>query len=451
MGVAKLVLNEILHRRLNFVLTLFSVTIAIACLVGSQTLLSGDELLTQELLAEKRANVEAAVAEREAAVKETGKALEDAIRKQMLGLGFNVLIVPESQDLSELHLNGTLSETMPESYVNKLAESEIVTVNHLLPSVTRRVPLEHDGVQLDVIVQGTRGEVPIMHRALKKMLLDAVPPDTIVVGYQVAQKFGLKSNDSLTILGKDFKVTKLHPERGSSDDVTVWIDLAQAQELFGMQNVINAILALECECAGDRITQIRAEIAGILPGTSVIERHSEALARAESREQAKQTAIAALKQEQENGTATLAREEQTRTDIEDRHSGLVSVLVPLVLIGCAIWIGVLAFGNVRQRSSEIGILRAIGLSSRQILGLFLTRAIVTGFIGGLIGVVAGVAIGTQTVGLSAELSQQVLASSGVLLTVVLAPIVAPVFSAVASWIPALMAAQQDPATVLQGE
>ena len=451
MSVWRLVLREMKHRKANFVLSLLSVTVAIGCLVGAQTLLRSDEIQTETILSDKQAEIETAITEREAAVTEAGKALEDSVRKDMLKLGFNVLIVPENQDLSELHLNGTLTETMPESYVDKLASSNIVTINHLLPSVTKRVNWSEK--EIDVIVHGTRGEVPIKHRVGKKALLEAVPPGTMVVGYQVHSKLGLKVDDKVTLLGREFTVSTLHSERGSTDDVTIWIDLAEAQHLLEMDNVINAILALECGCTGDRISQIREEIAGILPGTNVIEKHSQALTRAESRAKAKVMAEDALAAEQQAGQEALTRETNSRAEIQNRRAGLVGILVPLVLIGCALWIGFLAFGNVRQRNSEIGILRAIGLSSNQVLAIFLIKAGLIGLIGGVVGTAAGVLIGIQFGGLapSEETWQRIFETGAVLTTVVLAPLLAPAFSAIASWLPALMAARRDPALVLQAE
>jgi len=451
MSIMRLVLNEIRHRNLNFALTLLSVTIAVSCFTGAQTLLRSDEVQTGDILTKKTAEVETAVTKREEAVKAAGKALEDSVRKQMLGLGFNVLILPETQDLSELHLNGTLTETMLEANVTKLAESDIITINHLLPSVMKRIAFERGDTQMEIIVQGTRGEVPIHHRGLKKMLLAAVPEDTIVVGHGIHQKLGLKKDDTFTLLGHDFKVTKLHPERGTIDDVTVWIHLKQAQKLLGMENVINAILALECECAGDRISQIRAEIVELLPGTQVIEQYSKAITRAESRAKARTIAEESLTAEQAAGKATLQQTAQTRLEIEERHASLAGVLVPLVMLGCAVWIGFLAIGNVRQRNSEIGILRAIGLSSKQIFALFLGRSLLTGVLGGLPGCIVGLFIGLQfgSTDSSSISVSRLFDPAELKMLVLLALILAPLFSAIASWLPAVMAAKQDPAVTLQ--
>ena len=384
------------------------------------------------------------------AVEQTGADLEDAIRKHMLGLGFNVLILPEEQDLSELHLSGGLSATMPESYVDKLANSKIVTVNHLLPSVTRRIDWPEQ--DREIILVGTRGEVPILHRGMKKPMLEAVAPGKIVLGYDVHTKLGLSEGDSVTLRGEDFTVSTLHAQRGSEDDVTVWIDLKQAQEMLEMQNLIHAILALECDCAGDRISVIREEIAAILPGTQVIERYSAALARAEARAKAKQTAEAALADEEEAAETMLTQEADSRRELESHRSAMASIIVPLVMAGSVALIGLLAFMNVRQRQSEIGILRAIGLTGKQIMAAFLGKAVLSGIIGGALGCLLGVGVAMAVPGTAtSEHLSEIVRSRPMLTTLLLAPLLATFLASLASWVPALLAARQDPALVLQGE
>ncbi|HUG17956.1 MAG TPA: hypothetical protein VMM56_03200, partial [Planctomycetaceae bacterium] len=191
MSVWRLVVREMKHRKLNFLLGVLSVTVAVACLIGSQTLLQADKVVTAQLLDDKQTQIEQAIAEKEAAVKKAGDELQDSVRKQMLGLGFNVLILPENQSLSEIHLNGTMTATMPESYVDQLASSKIVTVNHLLPSVTKRIRWEER--DRDIILVGTRGEVPILHQGMKQPLLDEVAPGKMVVGYEIHKQLGLKA------------------------------------------------------------------------------------------------------------------------------------------------------------------------------------------------------------------------------------------------------------------
>lgn len=418
-----MIFGELMHRKGNFISAVLSIGGAVACLVATLTLLRIDEIQTNRLLAQKQEAVEAA-----------GVQLEDAMRVITKGLGFNVIILPEDQDLNELHLEGSLTKTMPESLVDKLSQSDIVTVNHLLPTIVKKLTWpEHD---LPVLVYGTRGEVPIMHRDPKKPLLDAVPRDRMIVGFEIGQKLGLKEGDQTQLMGTEFTIIKTHEQRGNLDDSTVWVNLAQAQEMFGMQNLIHAIQALECHCAGDRITAIRKEIAGILPGTQVIERGPPALARAEARNTAKETAEAALE-----------REKASRAAVRAQRQRMASVVVPVVLIACAMWIAFLAYGNVRERRSEVGVLRAIGYSSGKISGLFLGKFLVVALVGAVMGYVSGWIIG---VGLGErQLHVGVLRDQFIPADLAIACGLAFFLSTVGSWIPSMMAVKLDPAEILQ--
>lgn len=457
MTLSHLIFREITYRKMNFALSVLAIAIAALAIVASDWIVRRDAEVTRRIMADKIAVTETAIDHKVQAVAAAGADLEDTIRKQMVGLGFNVLILPENQDVSELHLSGSLSQTMPETYVQKLADSEIITINHVLPTVMKQVKWPEQ--DLDVVLYGTRGEIPLMHRSLKKPILDAVAPGQMVVGHSIHKKLGLQTGQEIEFMGKKFNVSKLHPERGSTDDVTVWIDLAQAQELLSLQNLVHAILALECECTGDRIAQVRAEIASILPGTQVIERYSQALTRAEARTKAKQVAEESLAAEKSAGEAALAREIESRTRIQNEHRQLAQVILPLVLLLAASAVGLLAYINVRYRREEIGILRALGLRTRQVLVVFLGRSLVSGVIGGVLGVCLGIAAGAllgpmldgANASISAGLSEKIIGSTSFLITLLATPVLAVALSMVASWIAAATAASQDAAIVLQGE
>jgi putative ABC transport system permease protein len=423
MSVWRLIVREILHRKFNFALGLLSVVVAVGCLVGAMTLLRAHDLQTEQIITAK-----------EAETAERMRKLEDDYRKITKNMGFNVLILPKDQNLSDLYADDYASEYMPEEYCTRLAESKIVTVNHLLPSLQQK--LKWPEQERTIILIGTRGEVPIMHRDPKKPLLDAVAPGTMVVGYELAQSLKLEPGDTTELLGREFTVATTYGERGSKDDITLWIDLKEAQELLDKPGLINAILALECHCEGDRLAQIRAEISGILPETQVIEFQTQALARAETRNRAAQEAQLALESEK-----------QHRAELRSRHESFAGVLVPVVLAGCGVWLMLLSIANVRSRSTEIGILRAIGVRSTQILGIFLQKAVLMGLLGAAIGYAAGLLVGAKWGGFPTDSS--VAGSIFDARLLVLSLVLAPVLSVVAGWIPAVLAARQDPAIVLR--
>ncbi|MBT3637436.1 MAG: hypothetical protein HN531_10885 [Opitutae bacterium] len=437
MNVGRLIILEIMHRKLGFALAVATVATSVAALVAVAALLGAHDLRTTQMLDEMNAETD----RMEEDFTREMKAYEDGVRKTMKGLGFNVFIFPEGQELDEVYADGFASKTMPETYANTLAESKIVTVNHLLPSLTRK--LKWPERERIVILIGIRGEVPIAHRDPKKPLIDPVQRGRVVLGHELHRSLGLQEGNSTTFMGREFTIEKCHSERGTKDDVTIWMHLEECQELLGEKGRINAIKALECNCASiDRLGEIRREIAAILPGTKVIETESKALARAEARNKAKklsQTAIAAKKSE----TANL-RADRERLRLEDGQK--YTALLTVVILVSMIWIAFLAFSNSRDRQSEIGILRAMGISTGSILAALMGRAFLVGLAGtGLTLVLAVLPSGVLRESLHGFELQSLVGYVPIVLFSV------PALSCAASWLPALQAANRDPATILRNE
>ncbi len=397
MGLLSLILREIAWRKLNSALAALAVAVAVGVLVGSMTLLAAREAQSKKELAK----------------------LEDDYRRITLKLGFNVLILPKDQDLSDLYAQDYAAKTMPEDYASRLAKSRVMTVNHLLPVLQQKVKWAER--ERTILLVGTRGEVPVVAGDARQPLQSAVKPGTIVLGHELWKSTGLKEGDRVALMGREFTVAKCHDERGTKDDITAWIDLAESQALLKKEGLINAIMAIGCECAGDRLATIRKEIERVLPNTQVIEFASQAVTRAEARERAK-----------EHAATTLAAQAR-----------FFAVLVAVAIVGAAAWVGFLAFQNVRERRGEIGILRALGMRASGVLLVFLGKAVVTGVAGTVLGTLAGLAIAPRLA--AAAPPAQVLLGAQTLLVILFC---APVLSALAAWLPAYAASRQDPAVTL---
>ena len=428
MKIWHILLKEVLHRWRSFVLGVFAVTVAIGSLTGALTLLQVHDHHTHEILTEK-----------EEETKKQMAMLQDEMRKATLKLSFNLLILPKQQSIRDLHIKGYPSEYMPEEYVTRLANSGIVLVRHFLPSLQERIKWPEKKRTITLV--GTRGEVPNLHKNPRKPLVEPVPLGTIVLGFGLHRSLGLKIGDKVKLLDREFTVRECYEERGSKDDFTAWIHLREAQELLDKEGLINAILALECLCArtGDLLGSIRREIEQILPGTQVIEKGTKAIARAEARASVGQEAKAAVE-----------RERHHREQIRSEREAFAAVLVPLVMVACAVWIGLLGFNNVRDRKTEIAIQRAMGFRARQIMLLFLSKSLIMGLLGGALGVLAGFGSGSW-LGLVLEgdaegIAAMGLPNPGMLL---LALFAAAMLTVISGWIPAIIAAQQDPVTVLR--
>lgn len=426
-----LILRELRHRKLNFALSLAAIVAASAALVALLLVLDGFDLQTARLLAAR---------EEEATAR--GKAMEDDVRKITLGLGFNILILPQDQQLGDIYSEGYAAKTMPEEYVTRLAGGPIDTLEHLLPTLEQKIVWPER--KRSVLLVGVRGEIAKGKGKVKKPLLEAVPPGEIVLGHEIHHELGLKPKDKLTLLGQEFTVSQCYKPRGNKDDITVWIDLATAQRMLNQQGRINGIWALECNCNSiDRLAEIRGQVAKLLPDTQVIEVVTQATARAEARKLASREATAALQQ------AKASRQEMRR-----QIEGLAGGVIPLAVAAAAVWVGLLSLANVRDRRAEIGVLRAIGVRSRQILGIFLGKAFLCGLLAAVVGVPLGMALANGWLNRVPEgepITLVQLLSRHTLLALLAVASGAPVVAMLASWLPALSAANQDPARVLSEE
>jgi putative ABC transport system permease protein len=111
---------------------------------------------------------------------------------------------------------------------------------------------------------------------------------------------------------------------------------------------------------------------------------------------------------------------------------------------------------VTQRRSEIGILRALGATQKQVRGVFLLESILAGLVGSLIGAIAGMAGARALATTMGNLTEQMVGVAQRTNEVVLNPsllaagvIIGVATSTVAAWIPARSASAVDPVQALQ--
>ena len=445
----RLVVGEILFRRLNFALSVLSVAAAAAVLAGAVTLMGRFDAATEAILAKKEAETHARVLALRDRIRARVARLNDEMRRIMKKMGFNILILPEGQDLTDYYSKGYAAKLMPESYVDKLSSARIMTIRHLMPILERRVSWPEQGGRT-VFLVGTRGEVPQAWRRNKKTpIVDRVPKGKVVLGHQIWSGLSLKQGDQITFMGRTFTVHQCMEERGTKDDITLWIPLGEAQSLLHLEGKINAILALECSCAWAQVDKVEEDVAKVLPGTQVKEFRGKALARAEARNKAAAEGARMVEQARKEAREALAQERASRARLKEGMDRFASILVPLVLLASTLWTTLLAFDNVRRRRQEIGILRAIGFPSGRISFLFLARAVLVGLAGAAVGYAAGV-------GLALLFSRAPqgppwgpgFLQAGLLLGILVG---APLLSALAGLAPAAQAARTDPAIVLREE
>jgi ABC-type lipoprotein release transport system permease subunit len=441
MSLLRLVLREISFRYVGFILSVLATAAAVATLVALPLYLRAFDLRTIAQLQAKDQDLQAYLLDKEKEIEESGKQLQDDIRKQMLELKFHIIILPRDQNLSDFHSANFADKVMPEEYATRLANSRVVTVNHLLPTLQQKILWKEQERQ--ILLTGVRGEIPILHQKQKKPLLQHVPMGTMVLGHELHRSLKLKEGDRVQLQDREFKVHKLNPQRGNVEDITIWINLSEAQEILGKKGKINSILAVECDCGADRLDKVRAEVEAILPDTQVLELHSVALTRAEARKRAESEAKSNLAREQKSQQELIDKEREHQAQLRTSIQGTGLLLNLALAIGSVAVVGLLTWLNVRDRREEIGILRAMGITSIRILMVLLMKAVLVGVLAAVVGYGAGaLAVAFSEPQHGPKLWWQPLLIGQLLLA-------APLLCVLASWLPAILAVRQDPAEILR--
>ncbi len=194
----------------------------------------------------------------------------------------------------------------------------------------------------------------------------------VVVGQQVAKEVfrkDIKKDEQIAIKGKKFTVTGILNSLGSkSDDSAIYMDLPIFEELTGVKRG-SAQMAL----------------------VKVAEGASAEKAAENIKENMQKT------RKRRTGTDTLDFTVLTSERMGD-IAGNILAIIQIAIIGfasIAIIVGGIGitntmFTSVRERTREIGIMKAIGAKNSAVLTIFLFEAAIIGLIGGAGGTILGV-------------------------------------------------------------
>ncbi len=140
------------------------------------------------------------------------------------------------------------------------------------------------------------------------------------------------------------------------------------------------------------------------------------------------------------------------TTIVDVISYVLIAFVSISLVVSSIMIGIITYISVLERTKEIGILRAIGASKRDISRVFNAETFIVGFAAGLIGILATVLLCFPINAIVRGLSgiPQLTAALPVVGAVALL-LVSMVLTVIAGLIPSRIAAKKDPVESLRSE
>lgn len=143
--------------------------------------------------------------------------------------------------------------------------------------------------------------------------------------------------------------------------------------------------------------------------------------------------------------------QESLTSILGIVQGIVVGLASIALLVGGVGIMNTMYMSINERTQEIGVLKAIGASKRQIRMLFLMEAGLIGFIGGLIGVIIGIMISEVAVFATADLGSLRIARGYSFSLIAGALLFSTLIGLLSGYIPARNASRLQPADALRYE
>jgi ABC-type lipoprotein release transport system permease subunit len=328
-------------------------------------------------------------------------------------MGFNLRIIPRNTDMDFFWMRGFSDQMMPEEWVERFVNHPGISYAHVTATLQQRI----DWQDRKVVLTGLSREIEPAGKSKTDMTYH-LPAGRVIVGYGPAHAFAVKQGQAVHILGSEFVVDNVLAETGSEEDEWIYMDLPSLQKLLHLEGRISEIKALNCLCLTtdkqDPLAMLREQLKEILPDAQVIM----------------------------NKTIAMARERQRLT--MERY---FAFLLPVLLLGCAVWIATLSMINVQNRTNEVGVWRSLGYASGWIFGLFLLRALLLGLAGGLAGFLFGTLAALQWGPAIFKITGKTIMPIYSLLAWSCG--LAPLFAGLASLLPAVYAVNRDPAELLR--
>jgi putative ABC transport system permease protein len=345
------------------------------------------------------------------------KSMSGDIERKMDEFGANILITPQQNGLAMnyggISLGGV---TFDQKEILESDLSRIATIKNA-KNISAVAPKVLGGVQVagkQVLLIGVQFDKELKLKQWWK-IFGAAPKAAgeLLLGSDAARVLNVMTGESLEIKGERFKVTGILDQTGSQDDSLVFAQLGVAQRLLNKEGRIN-LVEVAALCSGCPIGDMVLQIAEKLPDAKV----------------------SAIQQVVEGRLKAL---DQFR-----RFSYAMAGVV--VFIGSLI-VFITMMGSVNERTTEIGVFRAIGFRKSHIMRIILLEAAVVGLLAGLLGYGAGMGGARLALPFMAEGKQVALVWDGLVAFGSLGLSLA--LALVASLYPALHASKMDPTEALR--
>ena len=286
-------------------------------------------------------------------------AMRTSVESKLREFGANMVVMPKTLEMPIAY--GGVSIAALDAPVGELSEEDATRVASIQdkdalrgvsPKLINAIRVEDK----EFMVVGVRFRDELKMKPWWR--IDGAPPSLsrdVLIGANTARQLNKQAGDTLILGEKEFRVVGVLDEQLSADDRAIFADLRETGLLFNQPGRVSFI-EVSTWCAACPVETIVEQISEKLPNARVF----------------------AVKQlvEAELAQVRLA-------------TGFAIALTAIILVVGSLIMLLTMMASVRERTQEIGILRALGFRRRHIMRLFLLEGMVISLMGGGIGAIVG--------------------------------------------------------------
>ena len=287
------------------------------------------------------------------------RSMSSDIERKMDEFGANILITPLSNGLAMNYGGISLGGVTFDQ--REILETDLAKIKTIVNSknIAAVAPKVLGGIKVgthDVLLVGVNFDSELKMKQWWKIFGDAPKGDReLLLGSDASKVLNASYGDTITIKNEPFKVAGVLDQTGSQDDALVFASLPKAQKLLGKAGKIT-LAEVAALCSGCPIGDMVTQIAEKLPDAKV----------------------SAIQQVVEGRLKAL--------DQFKRFSYAMAGVV--VFIGSLI-VFVTMMGSVNERTTEIGVFRAIGFRKSHVMRIILLEAALVSLLAGFLGYAVG--------------------------------------------------------------
>ena len=216
--------------------------------------------------------------------------------------------------------------------------------------------------------------------------------DKVMLGSLIAGKYNINIGDKIKVKGSKSEkelIVKGIINSGGDDDQTIYMNLKNVQDLYGLEDKVSMLEVSALTTPDNDLAKKAAQD----PNSLTISEYETWYCTAY---------VSTISyQIQEVLSDSVAKPNRQVAESEGTILNKTELLMLLICIlssfASALGISNLITASVIERSQEIGLVKAIGGTSRRIIILILTEVVLTGILGGIFGYIAGIGF-TQIIG-----------------------------------------------------